>query len=164
MIFFLAEQRILHHQEVISCIESKISDERGTKSMKRFSLATVAVIMTLVLAVGISWGYEAQKTTGDLTITLSAGSYPLVKGDNDLSVKIIDAAGKAVTDAKVTARFFMPAMPGMAPMSSKPEPVLKGDVYQFKAGVSMEGTWKTEVTVVRPGKSPATATFNLDAR
>jgi len=142
----------------------EISGERGTKFMKRFSLATVTVIMTLVLAVGISWAYEAQKTTGGLTITISAGSYPLVKGDNDLSVKITDGAGKAVTDAKVTARFFMPAMPGMAPMSSKPEPVLKGDVYRFNAGVSMEGTWKTEVTVTRPGTSPVTATFNLDAR
>jgi hypothetical protein len=141
-----------------------ISAERGANSMKRFSLATVAVIVMLVLGIGISWGYEAQKTTGGLTITLSTGSYPLVKGDNDLSVKITDEAGKAVTDAKVTARFFMPAMPGMAPMSSKPEPVLTGDVYKYKAGVSMEGTWKTEVTVVRPGKSPATATFNLDAR
>jgi len=132
--------------------------------MKRFSFATVAVIMVLVLSVGMSLAYEVQKTTNGLTITLSAGNYPLMKGDNDLSVKITDEAGKAVTDAKVTARFFMPAMPGMAPMSSKPEPVLKGDVYKYKAGVSMEGTWKTEVTVVRPGKSPATATFNLDAR
>jgi len=142
----------------------EISAERGANSMKRFSLATVAVIMVLVLSVGMSWAYEAQKTTGGLTITISAGSYPLVKGDNDVSVKITDAAGKAVTDAKVTARFFMPPMPGMAPMSSKPELVLKGDVFRFKADVSMEGTWKTEITVVRPGKSPATATFNLDAR
>ncbi len=101
--------------------------------MKRFSLATVTMIMMFVLAVGTSWGYEAQKTTGGLTITLSAGSYPLVKGDNDLSVKITDGAGKAVTDAKVTARFFMPAMPGMAPMSSKTEAMLKGDVYRFNA-------------------------------
>ena len=132
--------------------------------MKRFSLATVAVVMTIVLAVGISWGYEAQKSTGGLTVTLSAGSYPLVKGDNDLSVKITDASGKAVTDAKVTVRFFMPPMPGMAPMSSKADATLKGDVYQFKANADMEGTWKTEVTVVRPGKSPVTATFNLDAR
>lgn len=124
----------------------------------------MAVIMVLVLSVGMSWAYEVQKTTNGLTITLYASNYPLVKGDNDLSVKITDEAGKSVTDAKVTARFFMPAMPGMAPMSSKPEPVLKGDVYKYKAGVSMEGTWKTEVTVVRPGKSPATATFNLDAR
>jgi len=132
--------------------------------MKRFSLATVAVIMVLAVSVGMSWAYEVQKTTGGLTIMLSAGSYPLVKGDNDVSVKITDATGKAVTDAKVTARFFMPAMPGMAPMSSKPEPVLKGDVYGFKANVSMEGTWKAEISVVRPGKSAVTATFNLDAR
>ena len=131
--------------------------------MKRFSFATAAVIMTLVLAVGISWGYEAQKTTGGLTITISAGSYPLVKGDNALSVKIVDGS-TAVTDAKVTVRFFMPPMPGMAPMSSKTEATLSGDVYRFKANADMEGTWKTEVTVARPGKSPSTATFNLDAR
>ena len=132
--------------------------------MKRFSLVTGVMIMTLMLAVGISWGYEAQKTAADLTVTLSAGSYPLVKGDNDLSVKVTDGSGKAVTDAKVTVRFFMPPMPGMAPMSSKIEAILKGDVYRFSANAAMEGTWKTEVTVVRPEKSPVTATFNLDAR
>jgi hypothetical protein len=137
--------------------------ERGVNSMKRFSLVT-AVIIISALTVGISWGYEAQKTTGDLTITLSAGNYPLVKGDNELSVKVTDGSGKAVTDAKVTARFFMPPMPGMAPMSSKTDAMLKGDVYRFKANADMEGTWKTEVTVVRQGKSPVTATFNLDAR
>lgn len=132
--------------------------------MKKLTLLTVSVIMTLILAVGMSWAYEAQKTTGGLTVTISAGSYPLVKGDNELSLKVTDAAGKTVTDAKVTARFFMPPMPGMAPMSSKTEATLKGDSYRFKANPDMEGTWKTEVTVVRPGKSPATATFNLDAR
>lgn len=132
--------------------------------MKKFSFATVAVVMTLALSVGISWGYEAQKLTGGLMVMLSAGSYPLVKGDNDLSVKCTDEAGKAVTDAKVTARFFMPPMPGMAPMASKTDAVMKGDVYRFKVNPDMEGTWKAEITVVRPGKSPATATFNLDAR
>jgi N-methylhydantoinase B/oxoprolinase/acetone carboxylase alpha subunit len=132
--------------------------------MKRFFLVTGTVIMSLVLAIGISWGYEAQKTTGGLTITLSAGSNTLVKGNNDLSVKVTDKAGKAVTDAKVKVRFFMPAMPGMAPMSSKTEAMLNGDVYRFIANPAMEGTWKTEITVLRPGKSSVTATFNLDAR
>jgi N-methylhydantoinase B/oxoprolinase/acetone carboxylase alpha subunit len=132
--------------------------------MKRFFLVTGTVIMSLVLAIGISWGYEAQKTTGGLTITLSAGSNTLVKGNNDLSVKVTDKAGKAVTDAKVKVRFFMPAMPGMAPMSSKTEAMLNGDVYRFIANPAMEGTWKTEITVLRPGKSSVTATLNLDAR
>jgi hypothetical protein len=145
-------------------LDPKKSFERGTKSMKRFSLVTGVVIMTLMLAIGTSWGYEAQKTTGGLTVTLSAGSYPLVKGGNDLSVKVTDGSGKAVTDAKVTVRFFMPPMPGMAPMSSKSEAALKGDVYRFTANADMEGTWKTEVVVERPGKSAVTAVFNLDAR
>ena len=142
----------------------EISAKRGANSMKRFSRATVAVIMVLVLSVGMSWAYEAQKTTGGLTITLSAGSYPLVKGDNELSVKVTDGSGKAVTDAKVAVRFHMPPMPGMAPMSTKTEAILKGDVYRFSANPAMEGTWKAEITVVRSGKSPVTATFNLDAR
>jgi hypothetical protein len=141
-----------------------ISTERGINSMKRFSVTTAAVIMALVLAVGVSWGYESQKTTGGLTVMLSAGSYPLVKGDNDLSVKVTDSSGKAVTDAKVTVRFLMPPMPGMAPMTTKTEAILKGDVYRFSANPAMEGTWKAEITVVRKGKSAVTATFNLDAR
>jgi hypothetical protein len=132
--------------------------------MKRFSFATVAVVAALVLAVGTSWGYESQKTTGDVTITLSVGSYPLVGGDNDVSVKVTDASGKAVTDAKVSVRFYMPAMPGMAPMTSRPKVSLSGDTYKFKADVAMEGTWKTEIKVKRKGKPSATAVFNLDAR
>jgi len=132
--------------------------------MKRFSLIAVAAIMTLVLSAGMSWAYETQKTTDGLTIMIKAGSYPLVNGDNEMSAKVTDGSGKAVTDAKVTVRFFMPAMPGMAPMSSTTEAVQKGDGYRFKANVGMEGTWKAEVSVVRPGKAPVKATFNLDSR
>jgi hypothetical protein len=132
--------------------------------MKKITFATVVAMMMLVLAVGMSWGYETQKQTDGLTIVITAGSYPLVNGDNALSAKITDGSGKPVTDAKVTVRFYMPAMPGMAPMSSTTEAVLKGDLYRFTANVAMEGTWKAEVSVARPGKSPAKATFNLDSR
>jgi len=132
--------------------------------MKRFSLITVATIMTFVLSAAMSWGYETQKAAEGLTIQIKAGSYPLVNGDNDLSVKITDASGKAVTDAKVKVRFYMPAMPGMAPMSSTTEAVAKGDGYRFTANVAMEGTWKAEVSVTRSGKAAVIATFNLDSR
>jgi len=66
--------------------------------------------------VGCAKGYEAKKTVGDVGFILSASSYPLVKGDNSLTVKVADAAGKPVTDAKVDVRYYMPAMQGMAPM------------------------------------------------
>jgi len=120
--------------------------------------------MTLALSAGMSWAYETQKTAEGLTIMITAGSYPLVNGDNAMSAKVTDGSGKPVTDAKVTVRFFMPAMPGMAPMSSTTEAVQKGDVYRFTANVAMEGTWKAEVSVARPGKATVKATFNLDSR
>jgi hypothetical protein len=132
--------------------------------MKRFSIVTMVVMMACFLSVGMSWGYETQKTTGGMTIILSAGSYPLVMGDNSLSVKVTDASGKAVTDAKITVRFFMPPMPGMAPMSSTVQANQKGDAYSFTANAGMAGTWKAEVSVVRQGMAPVTAIFNLDAR
>lgn len=132
--------------------------------MKKFSLAAVVAIMTLVLSIGSSWGYETQKKTDDLTIAITAGSYPLVNGDNTLSAKVTDGAGKPVTDATVSVRFYMPAMPGMAPMSSTFKAVLKGDAYRFTANVGMEGTWKAEVSVTRPGKPTVKAVFNLDSR
>ncbi len=132
--------------------------------MKRFSFIAVAAIMTLMLSIGLSWGYETQKKADDLTFTITTGSYPLVNGDNALSAKVTDGAGKPVTDATVTVRFYMPPMPGMAPMSSTLKAVLKGDVYLFTANVAMAGTWKADVSVARPGKSIVKATFNLDAR
>jgi hypothetical protein len=137
---------------------------KGVSSMKKFIVLSTVVIMVFMTSAGMSWAYDTSKTSGGMTITISAGSYPLVKGDNDLSVKVVDGSGKAVTDAKVSVRFFMPPMPGMAPMSSKTEAVLKGDTYRFSGNVAMEGTWKAEVSVTRPGKTAVTATFNLDAR
>jgi hypothetical protein len=146
-----------------SIVFNKFEHERGSK-MKKVLFAFMAVIMAVAALAGVSWAYETQKTSGGLTITLTAGSYPLVKGDNDLSVKVVDGSGKAVTDAKVSVRFFMPPMPGMAPMSSKTVAMLKGDRYRFSGNVAMEGTWKAEVSVSRPGKAAVTATFNLDSR
>ena len=132
--------------------------------MKKFSGVTAVVVMTLLLTVGLSWGYESEKSAGGLSIKLVAGSYPLVKGDNAISVKITDNAGKAVTNAKVAIRFYMPAMPGMAPMSSNIDALLKGDVYMVTVNPAMEGTWKADVSVTRPGAAAAKTTFNLDAR
>lgn len=130
------------------------------KASMVFSLAALALTMVFACAKG----YESQKSAGDLKVTLSVDRYPLIKGDNSLTVKIADAAGKAITDATVTVRYFMPPMPGMAPMEYKTQAALKGDSFSFSANVPMEGGWKAEVSVTRGGKPAATATFNIDAR
>jgi hypothetical protein len=132
--------------------------------VKKKLFAMVVGLVTMGILFGCSKGYETQKTADDLKITLSVDRYPLVKGDNALSLRVADAAGKAVTDAAVNVRYFMPLMPGMAPMDFNTQAVIKGDRYVFSANVPMEGGWKAEVSVVRQGKPASTATFNLDAR
>jgi len=132
--------------------------------VKKRLFVMVVGLVSMGMLFGCSKGYESQKTADDLKITLSVDRYPLAKGDNALSLKVVDAAGKAVTDAAVNIRYFMPQMPGMAPMDFNTQAVQKGDRYTFSANVPMEGGWKAEVSVVRQSKPASTATFNLDAR
>lgn len=133
--------------------------------MRKKNYAILAAIMLLLVVVaGCSKGYEAQRTAGDLKVTLKADGYPLTKGDNTLLVGVAGPEGKAITDANVAVRFYMPPMPGMAPMDTTTQAVLKGDKYASTVNASMEGGWKAEVSVARPGKDPVSTTFNLDAR
>ncbi len=122
------------------------------------------VALTVTVFAGCSKGYEAKKSAGDITVVLKAERYPLIKGDNALSVTIGDTSGKAVGDAQVTVRYYMPPMPGMAPMEYNATATAKGDSYAFTANTPMEGGWKVDVTAARQGKLPVTATFNVDAR
>lgn len=132
--------------------------------MRKIYLTIMVAVLTAALASGCSKGYESQKTVDDLKVTLGAARYPLVKGENALHVKLADAAGKAVPGALVSVRFSMPPMPGMAPMEINTQGAFKEHVYLFSVNLPVEGGWKAEVSVTRPGKPAATATFNLDVR
>ena len=129
-------------------------------------MAVLVVVVALALISVPSWakGFENKKAAGKYDITLKADSYPLVKGNNTVTVSVADKAGKAVTNVKVKVRYYMPPMPGMAPMDYAVTPVRKGDAYAFTANIPMEGGWKVEVTVTPASGAEASATFNLDAR
>jgi YtkA-like len=132
--------------------------------MKKAYLVVMAVVLVSSVLAGCSKGYESQKNVGDLGIMLKVDRYPLVKGDNSLSVQITEKNGKAVTDATVAVRYYMPPMSGMAPMEFNTQAAPKGSGYSFSANVPMEGGWKIDVTATQPGKTPVSATFNVDAR
>lgn len=132
--------------------------------MKKASMVLPLVVLALTMSFACAKGYESQKAAGGLKVTLSIDRYPLIKGDNSLAVKVADAAGKTITDATVSVRYFMPPMAGMAPMEYRTQAVLKGDGYLFSANIPMEGGWRAEVSVARAGEPPATTTFNIDAR
>ncbi|HEX9022039.1 MAG TPA: FixH family protein [Nitrospirota bacterium] len=132
--------------------------------MKRHFTSVLIAVTAAAALFGCAKSYESQKSADDLKITLSVERYPLVKGDNALAVKVSDSFGNPVADATVTVRYFMPPMPGMAPMDYNTQAMLKGGVYVFSANIPMEGGWKAEVSVARPGKPAVSATFNVDAR
>lgn len=133
--------------------------------MKKTSLTAISFVLIAGLMVfACAKGYESQKSVDDLKIMLSVDRYPLVKGDNTLNVKVTDSSGKPLNDATVNVRYYMPPMPGMAPMDFNTQAMPRGDHYSFSANIPMEGGWKAEVSVVRPGKPAATTMFNVDAR
>jgi nitrogen fixation protein FixH len=139
------------------------SKEEGMISrMSKYLIAVLA--LTVLSGWGWSKGYESQKSAGNNTVTLRAEKYPLIKGDNSISVEITDQAKKPVANAGVKVRYYMPPMPGMAPMAYDVQPVKKGDAHIFSANIPMEGVWKLEVSVVDAGGAESSAIFNLDAR
>ncbi len=132
--------------------------------MKKYNFLVLVVVLATASVFGCSKGYESQRAVDDLTVILAAGRYPLVKGDNTLTIKVADSGGKAVTATQVNVRFYMPPMPGMAPMELTLQATPKGNAYNTSVNPPMEGGWKTDISVVRPGKPAVTATFNLDVR
>ncbi len=133
--------------------------------VKKYTLALLIAIIAPQLLTGCSRGYESQKNAEDLKITLYVARYPLVKGDNNLlTMKVDDATGAVVSDAAVKVHYFMPPMPGMAPMDYWTDAVRKGALYVCSVNIPMEGGWKAEVSVMRQGKYAVMTTFNLDSR
>jgi len=132
------------------------------RTVSKFMIAAVA--LTVLSGWGLSKGYESQKSAGGNTVTLRAEKYPLIKGDNTISIEVTDKSKKPAANTGVKVRYFMPPMPGMAPMAYEVQPVKKGDAHAFIANIPMEGVWKVEVTVSDAAGGESNATFNLDAR
>ena len=68
----------------------------------------------------------------------------LVVGDNEFFVEL-QKDEKAVTTAKVKAKFFMPEMPGMPYMEYEDNAVLENGIYKMKINFSMGGTWQYHI-------------------
>jgi len=121
--------------------------------------------MLLLLWAGIAFArdYEMTKKVGDYDVSVKMDKNPPVVGENNVKVALKDSSGKAVTDAKVTIDYSMPAMPGMPAMNYKTEAELKGNEYAAKMDLSMSGSWNIAVKVAKGGKT-STAKFTVDAK
>ena len=111
------------------------------KSLTKIFLALLLGV-TLSHAAAFSKDAKFRSTTAHIT-----AQKPLSTGSNKVVVEL-KKAGKAITDAKVTLKAFMPAMTGMPAMSSKVEAQNLGDgKYAATLNLAMSGTWQLHIFI-----------------
>jgi len=123
----------------------------------------LSLVMCLAAGMAAAKSYELQKKSGDYILDIRLDKNPPVVGDNLMELVIKDAAGKAVTDAKVTVTYTMPPMSGMAPMNYKADAALEGEKYRTTLKFSMSGSWNVEAKVSRAGHTTPVK-FNVDVK
>ncbi len=123
----------------------------------------IAALLVLIAGMAYAKGMEVTKKAGGNTVTITLRNDPPVTGENAIAVIVKDAAGKAVTDAKVVVDYGMPAMPGMPAMKYKEDTAFKDGKYTGTLNFSMPGSWYVNVKVGKAGKTN-TAKLNVDVR
>ena len=135
---------------------------KGGCGLARSGLAGLAVCGLLLAPVGAA-NLELKKKAGAYDVELRLDRNPPVVGDNGLELRITDAAGAVLKDAKVLVNYYMPPMPRMAPMNYKTQAKLKKDAYAMSMRLIMAGPWIIVVKIT-VGDKTASARFHVDAR
>jgi membrane fusion protein, copper/silver efflux system len=114
-------------------------------------------------------GAAASMNMGSMaqpTVELSTQPSPPAKGPITVRVKLTAADGKPVLGAKVTVRFFMPAMPAMG-MSAMQSAVTLADqgggLYEGRGQLQSGGTWQVTVIAQKDGQTLATKQLSVNA-
>ena len=138
---------------------------RRTRGRKSVLAGVAACLLGLSLAAGPVAGKELllKKKVGDLTIEARIERDPPTVAKNWIEVRITDAAGNPVRDAKLLVNYYMPPMARMPPMNFKVEAKWKKDSYRAVMDLIMAGPWIILVRITIGGKT-STARFNIDAR
>lgn len=101
-------------------------------------------------------------TAGTLQVTLWADSGEMLVGDhNTISLAVDDAAGKAITGARVTVAADMLDMPMPVPPV---DATWANGKYIAHPIFSMAGPWRLTATITTPGQPPVHATFRVGVR
>jgi nitrogen fixation protein FixH len=144
--------------------------QRIHKGTFGLAAAGAAIALAVTIAVPLQAGAAqqppaTQKPTVDIMVT-STPSRPKT-GDNTFEVMVKDSAGKPITDAEVTARFYMAAMPAMKMPEMKNTVTLKHQKegrYVGTGQVMMAGKWDVTVMVKRAGKEIGSKKFPVTAQ
>jgi hypothetical protein len=96
-------------------------------------------------------------------VEITINRNPPIVAKNQLGVDIRDPQGKPVKDLTVMVNYYMPPMPGMAPMNYTVPASPKTDGYVVIMDLIMAGPWNIVVKTNVAGKR-LNATFPIDVR
>ena len=149
---------------------SHISTQRvHGKGRFGFAAAGAAIALAITIAIPLQTAAAAQQPAAGkkptVDIMLTSKPSPPKTGDNTFEVMVKDAEGKPITDAEVTAMFYMGAMGAMPEM--KNNVTLKHQKegrYVGTGQVMMAGKWDVTVMVKRAGKEIGSKKFPVTAQ
>jgi nitrogen fixation protein FixH len=137
-------------------------------SNRRFGVAAAGAAIALAITIAIPLQAAAQSAASKkptVDIMLTSKPSPPKTGDNTFEVMVKDAAGKPITDAEVTAMFFMPKMGAMPEMKNNVTlKHQKEGMYIGTGQVMMAGKWDVTVMVKRAGKEIGSKKFPVTAQ
>jgi len=133
-----------------------------------FTTRALAVAALLSAMAVVATGAAQQPTAGQkptLDIMLTSKPSPPKTGENTFEVTVKDAAGKPITDAEVSALFYMGAMGAMPEMKNTVTLThQKEGRYVGTGQVMMAGKWDVTVSVKRAGKELGSKKFPITAK
>ena len=131
--------------------------------MKRVTLFLAVMVLLAGSISAYAKDYEMTKKAGDYTVLVSIDKNPPVTGKNNMTVTIMDGAGKQVNDAKVDIDYGMPAMPGMPAMNYKSKATVQKESYHSVVDFSMSGPWAITIKINHSGKTQSVK-LNVDVK
>ena len=135
----------------------------GRNSLIRAIVCAVSLVTFALAAAAASAQAQPQKPSVD--ITLASKPSPPKTGENTFEVVVKDASGKPVTDAEVSAQFYMGKMGNMPEMKNTVQLKHQKDGRYIGTGqVMMAGKWDVTVSVKRAGKEIGSKKFPVTAQ
>jgi len=131
------------------------------------TFATSLMVFALATAPASARRLQTAGQKPGLDIVLTSRPSPPKMGANAFEVVVKGTDGKPITDAEVTALFYMAAMPAMKMPEMRNTVMLKHQKEGRYAGtgqVMMTGGWDVTVTVKRAGKEIGSKKFPVTAQ
>lgn len=146
--------------------------EKSLADMKEHMAMCMRMMMPDMPPMGGMMGQSPSPTSSSaantgLDITFTTQPSPPRAGDNTFEVIVKGPDGMAVTDATVTARLYMAAMPSMNMPEMRSSATLKhvsGGRYRSNGNVPMAGRWEVTVLVMKAGKEVGNRKLSITAR